>query len=516
MRSLVDLGRIRGIEVEHQALVTINGKTQPEFFMAPERQNVFFEKLLPPELTSSWLTPMVNWLFLANGAKIGIDSGWHPEYATQEVDCSLVALSCEKAGENIMAGIAKRANEYWKEYGITVRFFKNNLDASGHADHSCGMHESYMFLRDEDKLRMAYVVELLWPHLVSRSFYTGNGWVDKELSFHISQRAKAIEAFLTGATTSKRPIVNTRDEPHADAEKYRRIHIIVGDSLMADTAIYLRSGTTALILDMIEEGFLTECPFRCENDERKVKILHDFSQDITLRKPVKFDSGNYTMVDVQEWYFERAQEYCEKTGRMSGEREDVLRRWGDRITYARSDDPVGVLSSCVDWAAKKCLIEEDMKRYGYGFNTPPDSEITVLKRDPKTGKRKEVRSRVFDHLKALDLKFLELGAQGYMQKLIETGFIERLATDEMIRAVEYGPVPDLRSCARADAWQWYVAEAQRRGRVLTEAADWMYFAAKDGDERIERFGKMKDPYESRLKLLSAPEDTDSQGPTEAP
>ena len=524
MQSLADRGRIQGLEEEYQLVVTKNGEADPDFLKDPGWQAIFLTKCVPQHLTSPFLIASGPWFFLSNGAKIGIDTGNHPEYATQETSNSLDLLACEKAGEDIMEQTVIRANDYWRGWGITMCLFKNNLDESGKPDRACGTHESYMFTRNEDQLRFSRVVELLWLHLISRIFYCGNGWVERagdKISFHISQRAKVTAQFFTGATTSQRPIINTRDEPHADAEKYRRIHVIVGDSIMAETAIYLRSGTTALVLDMIEEGFLTECPFYYQDagntdtdkkvDLKKVEALHVFSEDISLQTVHPFDGGSFNMVDIQEWYFERAQKFCEQTGRLTDNNKNILRLWGNMISHARSKDPIQALSSCTDWAAKFCFIEKDMARFGYGWDTPPDKNIEVLKRDRRSRKRKAVSQKMFAHLKVLDLQFLEVIPRGYMRMLTQQGLVELLISDEAIRSLEFGPVPNNRSCARSEAWKWYVAEAQKRNKIFTQSADWMHFSARDGKEKIERFEIMKDPYDNQLKPLAAKTNTLSNG-----
>lgn len=513
MQSLADRGRIRGSEVEYQLVILKDGMPCPALLRNDtELQTFFWMKCVPSHLVSSFFIPRSNWLWLSNGARIGVDCGGQLEYATQETSNSLDLLACEKAGENITEQSIVRANEHWTKKGITgitLRIFKNNLDSSGNSEGACGTHLNYMFRRDEDKLKFMQVAELLWPHLISEKFYCGNGWIeyiDDKISFRISQRAKITTEFLSGSTASRRPIINTRDESHCDVNHYRRIHIIAADSIMTETAIYLRSGVTALILDMIEEGFLTECPFYYKTsntyaDSKKVDAFHVFSKDTSLRTVYTFDGGNFSMVDIQEWYFEKAYEFCEKTDRFTDENKNVLKLWEKIINCARSENPIQKLKPYTDWAAKYCLIEQDMSRFGYGWDTPPDKIIEVFKRDPQSGERRIVPQKVFNHLKALDLNFLEVSPSGYMRMLTRCGVIERLASDEMIKAFEDGPVPNTRSHARSEAWKRYETEARERDKIFQQRFDWTSFQAKDYDneEAIKMFEDMLDPYDSQLK-----------------
>src|SRR2546421_576070 len=205
-----------------------------------------FEKVIPGARNAN--------VFLENGARLYLDTGFHPEYATPECDDVTELVIHDKAGERIVEDLLHQAEKRLREDGISgnILLFKNNTDSAGN---SYGCHENYLVSRDVSFQRLA---EALIPFFVTRQIFAGAGKVlQTPRGFHycLSQRAQHICQEISGATTSSRSIINTRDEPHADAERYRRLHVIVGDSNMSEGATYLKIGTTALGLDMIEDRF---------------------------------------------------------------------------------------------------------------------------------------------------------------------------------------------------------------------------------------------------------------------
>ena len=233
-------------------------------------------------------------------------TGFHPEYATPECDDVAELVSHDKAGERIVEDLRHQAEKHMHEYGISgdILLFKNNTDSAGN---SYGCHENYLVSRDVPFQRLA---EALIPFFVTRQIFAGAGKVLQMLrGFHycLSQRAQHICQEISGATTSSRSIINTRDEPHADAERYRRLHIIVGDSNMSEVATYLKIGTTALVLDMIEDGFFD----RDYALQSPVQALRDISRDPTLREAIKLKDGrSITALQIQLEYLEYATLYA--------------------------------------------------------------------------------------------------------------------------------------------------------------------------------------------------------------
>jgi len=231
--------RIFGLENEYGLTCTLNGQRR----LSPDNvARYLFEKVIPGARNAN--------VFLENGARLYLDTGFHPEYATPECDDITDLVTHDKAGERIVEDLLHQAEKRLREDGISghILLFKNNTDSAGN---SYGCHENYSVSRDVSFQRLA---EGLIPFFVTRQIFAGAGKVlQTPRGFHycLSQRAQHICQEISGATTSSRSIINTRDEPHADAEKYRRLHVIVGDSNMSEVATYLKVGTTALILDMI-------------------------------------------------------------------------------------------------------------------------------------------------------------------------------------------------------------------------------------------------------------------------
>jgi len=244
--------RIFGLENEYGLTCTLNGQRR----LSPDNvARYLFEKVIPGARNAN--------VFLENGARLYLDTGFHPEYATPECDDVAELVIHDKAGERIVEDLLHQAEKRLREDGISgnILLFKNNTDSAGN---SYGCHENYLVSRDVSFQRLA---EALIPFFVTRQIFAGAGKVlQTPRGFHycLSQRAQHICQEISGATTSSRSIINTRDEPHADAERYRRLHVIVGDSNMSEVATYLKIGTTALVLDMIEDGFaIIRCSRRC-------------------------------------------------------------------------------------------------------------------------------------------------------------------------------------------------------------------------------------------------------------
>src|SRR6476646_2527681 len=289
--------RIFGLESEYGVTCTFRGQ----------------RRLSPDEVARYLFRRVVHWgrssnVFLENGARLYLDVGSHPEYATPECDKVLDLVAHDKAGERILEALLSAAQLRLHEEGISgeVFLFKNNTDSAGN---SYGCHENYLVARQGEFARMA---DVLIPFFVTRQVYCGAGKVlhgPRGAQFCLSQRAEHIWEGVSSATTRSRPIINTRDEPHADAERYRRLHVIVGDSNMSECTTMLKVGTAALVLEMIEAGV----PFRDFSLDNPIRAIREISHDVTCRRKVRLASGReLTAVDVQREYVDRAARFAER------------------------------------------------------------------------------------------------------------------------------------------------------------------------------------------------------------
>lgn len=284
---------------------------------------------------------------LYNGARFYVDHA-HPEYSTPECCDVLELIIHEKAGEKILEMSRNEANERIAS-NREILLYKNNSDKKGN---SYGYHENYLMSRATSFKRIA---EVMIPFLVSRQIYTGAGKVGSEngmesVPFQISQRADFIEAEIGLDTMSKRPIINTRDEPHANKEKYRRLHIIVGDANMSEISTYLKVGVTSLILTMLEEGAL-HLNLEILNP---VHSIVDISHDITCRKKVECKGGKkYSALEIQMKYLEEAHRYLTKH-QVDETTKGVINRWEETLKQI-SQDPLE-LNRDLDWVIKYHLL----------------------------------------------------------------------------------------------------------------------------------------------------------------
>jgi proteasome accessory factor PafA2 len=303
---------------------------------------------------------------LTNGARLYVDHA-HPEYSTPEVTGPRDAVLWDKAGERVMAAAARHASTI---PGVgSIQLYKNNTDNKGA---SYGCHENYLMARSTP---FAEIVRHLTPFFVSRQVVCGAGRVGigadgREHGFQISQRADFFEVEVGLETTLKRPIINTRDEPHADPERYRRLHVIIGDANMSERSTYLKLGSTALVLSMIEAGWLTENGIDL-SIEAPVGALRSVSHDPTLRYRLLLRDGRrMTAVEIQLAYLEQARKYVEDRlgSDVDHETADVLTRW-EAVLAGLAEDPMK-LADQLDWVAKLSLLEGYRRRDGLDWSAP--------------------------------------------------------------------------------------------------------------------------------------------------
>jgi proteasome accessory factor A len=380
---------------------------------------------------------------LVNGARYYVDHA-HPEYSCPEVTNPRELVIHERAGERIVEISRREANALLPE-GTQMLIYKNNSDRKGN---SYGCHENYLMDR---RTSFKQIVEHLMPFFVSRQVYTGAGKVGTENRAHpcdyqLSQRSDFFETEVALDTMVKRPIINTRDEPHADREKYRRLHVIVGDSNMAEPTIYLRNGATAIVLAMIEDGAIDR-DFTLRDPVRAIK---EVSHDPTCRQTVELSSGRrLTSVQLQREYLELALRYDARS--LGAWTADVLGRWG-RVLDALEREPRDLADS-IDWVAKLVMIENFMERKGVDWRS---SQVQML-----------------------DLQYHDIRPEKGLYYLLERqGKMERLVSEEEIKDAVSQPPEDTR--------------AYFRGRCLRKYGDevfgvnWDSLSFGIGDEPIKR------------------------------
>ena len=400
--------RIFGLENEYGVTCTLRGQ----------------RRLSPDEVARYLFRKVVSWgrssnVFLENGARLYLDVGSHPEYATPECDSIYDVVVHDKAGERILERLASSAEERLRDEGIrgTVYLFKNNTDSAGN---SYGCHENYLTRRSDDAARHA---EVLIPFLVSRQIYTGAGKIVQTARgpiFSITQRADHIWETTSSATTRSRPIINTRDEPHADAERYRRLHVIVGDSNMSEYTTFLKIGATACMLRMLEDPRVVLRDMTLENP---IRAIRDISHDPTCRRKVTLANGReLSALDIQREYLDRALRYAETRGFPALEQR-ALEMWEHCVTTIEND-PMK-LDREVDWVVKRSLIESYMARHGLSLG---DSRCQLV-----------------------DLQYHDIDrSRGLFYKLQAKGLVERIANDADIETALTDPPANTRARLRGD------------------------------------------------------------------
>jgi proteasome accessory factor A len=354
-------------------------------------------------------------LILTNGARLYVDHA-HPEYATPECTNPLDVVKWDKAGEQVIVAAAGNVDIPGQN---PIVIYKNNTDNKGA---SYGSHENYLMRRTTP---FADIVRHLTPFFVTRQVICGAGRVGRHQDghgegFQLSQRADFFEVEVGLETTLKRPIINTRDEPHADPEKYRRLHVIIGDANLAEVSTYLKIGTTSLVLAMIEDRVISEDL----SVDGPVAQLHEVSHDPTLTHLLPMRDGRHlSALDIQEAYLEAARKYVADTvgGDADEQTVDILDRWGSVLDRLRRD-PFECRHE-LDWVAKLSLLESYRERDGLAWD------------DPK--------------LALIDLQYSDLRPEkGLYARLLARGQIVRLLDEADVEAAVGNPPEDTRAYFR--------------------------------------------------------------------
>lgn len=376
--------------------------------------------------------------FLPNGARLYLDIGAHPEYASAECDSLADLIANDRAGDAIYAGMARSATEHIQASGIPgrVHLFKNNVDSAGN---SFGCHENYLVRRRRD---FRARIDSLIPFLVSRQIMVGAGHlrsVGNRVEFEISQRAEQMWEAVSAASTRTRPMINTRDEPHGDAELYRRMHVIVGDSNMSQSTTALKIGSVEAILNVIEDGGrLPELTLT-----NPTLAIREISRDITGKADVELaDRRTLSALAIQQKIYEFVCGYYDSHGWMTEldpTRRYVFDLWGRTLNALESGNYASV-STEIDWIAKKSLFDVYVERLGTSLDDP--------------------------RIRRLDLAWHDITDAGLRTKLEATGALKTLVSVDAIDSARDLPPQTTRAKLRGD----FVAYAQDNRRDYM--ADW--------------------------------------------
>ena len=442
------LRRIIGLETEYGITFTLHGQ----------------RRLSPDDVSRYLFRNVVAWgrssnVFLENGSRLYLDVGSHPEYATAECDSLYDLVAQDRAGESILQSLVYSAQEQLTNDGHRgdIYLFKNNTDSAGN---SYGCHENYCTTREDDLSRHE---QFLIPFLVTRQVFSGAGRVvtttTRGTNFCLSQRAEHIWESISSATTRSRPIINTRDEPHADPEKYRRLHVIVGDSNMSEFVTFVKTGTTALVLAMVEDKSTV---LRDLTLEQSIKALRDVSLDPLGENDVKVRLANgreMTALEIQD-------EICERVTQFAAHRDvpadqlEALRLWQETLATLRHN-PLSLVDR-LDWVAKYQLMQQFRARHNVSLADPRIGMIDLLYHD--TDPRR-----------------------GLYHRMVATGQLVTMVSEERVQQSRTTPPQTTRARMRGA----FVKRAKEQRRDFT--VDWVHLKLND---QTQRTILLKDPFKS--------------------
>src|SRR6476469_8880588 len=437
--------RIMGIETEFGVTCTFHGH----------------RRLSPDEVARYLFRRVVSWgrssnVFLRNGARLYLDVGSHPEYATAECDSLTQLVTHDRAGERVLDDLLIDAEQRLADEGIggDIYLFKNNTDSAGN---SYGCHENYLIVRAGEFSRIS---DVLLPFLVARQLICGAGKVlqtPKAATFCLSQRAEHIWEGVSSATTRSRPIINTRDEPHADAERYRRLHVIVGDSNMNETTTLLKVTMTDLVLRMIEAGV----PIKDMTLENPIRAIREVSHDMSGRRKVRLANGReMSALEIQAEYHSRATEFVDREG-CTPEHRQMLELWCLVLKAVDTED-LSLIDREIDWATKFSLIERYRAKRDLPLSHP--------------------------RIAQMDLAYHDISRTRGLYYLLErAGHVDRVAHEPRVFEAKNVPPQTTRARLRGE----FIRKAQEKRRDFT--VDWVHLKLND---QAQRTVLCKDPFKS--------------------
>lgn len=436
-------------------------------FDAPHSRSV-----TPEEVAGHLFHSVVEWgrssnVFLTNGSRLYIDVGAHPEYATAECDSVTQLIAYDKAGERIVHDLVARGEARLAAAGLegTVYLYKNNTDSAGN---SYGCHENYLVRRRADFKAFA---SLLLPFFVSRQVVTGSGCITRTpegAHYSFSARADHMWEGMSSATTRSRPMINTRDEPHAHADLYRRMHVIVGDSTMAEPTTLLKVGATDLLLRILE----ARLPLPALALANEMQAIRAIAHDVTGRATVELGDGRHvTATDIQEACLESVRGHVDGLIERTSEVEAILDLWERGIAAVRTQDASGVETE-LEWAVKFRLLERYRARLGCSLDDPRLARLEMAYHDVSP-------------------------TRGLFNRLQADGLVSRVVPEEAIAAAVDNPPPTTRAALRGR----FVAAALASGRDYT--VDWVHLKVSGNEPKTVL---LKDPFrnvDDRVDVLLA-------------
>jgi len=418
--------------------------------------------ITPEEVAGHLFHSVVQWgrssnVFLTNGSRLYIDVGAHPEYATAEADTLTDLIALDKAGERIVQGLVAGGEERLRAAGIegTIHLYKNNTDSAGN---SYGCHENYLVRRRADY--KTFAADLL-PFLVTRQIVTGAGCITRTpqgAHFSFSPRADHMWEGMSSATTRSRPMINTRDEPHANAELYRRMHVIVGDSTMAEPTALLKMGSTDLVLRLMEAR--VQMPGLAL--AREMQAIRDVAHDLTGTATVELaEGGRATAVEIQQAYLDLVRSHLGGIIAVTEEVEQILDLWSRGIEAVRTRN-FALVETELDWAIKHKIITRYRQRLECRLDDP--------------------------RLARLELAFHDVSPEhGLFYRLQSQGLVRRIVSDDAIeKAMTTAP-----TTTRAHLRGRFVKAASEAGRDYT--VDWVHLKVTGEESRTIL---LKDPFRS--------------------
>jgi proteasome accessory factor A len=394
-------------------------------------------------------------VFLPNASRLYIDVGAHPEYATAECDTLTDLIASDKAGERIVHDLVAEGERRLADAGVegSIHLYKNNVDSAGN---SYGCHENYLVRRRADFRAFA---SALLPFLITRQVISGAGCITRTpqgAHYSFSPRADHMWEGLSSATTRSRPMINTRDEPHANAELYRRMHVIVGDSSMSETTTLFKVGATDLILRIME----ARVPLPDMTLAKEMQAIRDVAHDMTARATVELADGRrLTAVEIQQVYLDLVRSQVGGVIEPSDEVARILDLWERGIAAVRDQDFSGVDTE-LDWAIKARLIERYQSRLGCALDDP--------------------------RLARLELAYHDVSpTRGLFHRLVRDGLAATVVDEATIEAAKVSPPSTTRAALRGR----FVTAALAAGQDFT--VDWVHLKLAGGSKRTVL---LKDPF----------------------
>jgi len=445
--------RIFGIETEYGITCSLDGH----------------RRLTPDEIARYLFKDLVNRyrsnnVFLPNGGRLYLDVGSHPEYATAECDLLADVVAQELAGDFLIAQMARDAEVLLRNEGVTGRIyiFKNNTDSVGN---SYGCHENYLIHRKPDQLSG---LDGLLPFLVTRQIFLGAGKLLKTSTgtkYVLSQRAEHLWDSVSSATTRSRPLINTRDEPHADSDRYRRLHVISADSNMSQTAMLLKVATMDLILAAMEVGAIP-VDLRIENPMRSIR---EISRDLTGGALVGLSDGRqFRAYEIQRWYLDVVQSCIARFDwQLSQWHKYAIKVWS-QILEAFENADLTALDRIVDWRIKQGIIDAYATEQNLSLDSPKLAQI--------------------------DFMYHEIGS-GIAQVLTEQNRTDSIIDQSLVASAVKLPPQSTRAKLRGE----FIAQAEKSN--LSVAIDWMHLKI---NQPVEQSLTLSDPFaniDSRVSEL---------------